>query len=181
MQTDYSLRKSIENTTIMKKRIKAVVLMYVFFLAAITSAQDSISPENLTVLLGKWTGTLTYLNYSDGTPFTMPAELDVKKGKNKYQLILFTSYPKEPNANSKGMIKLSKDGTLLNKEPIISIEQLENEEVHVITEYKGKDNHKKALIKNIYTLGKNRLVIRKKVKFEDKDTWLTRNEYQYTR
>jgi hypothetical protein len=45
----------------------------------------------------------------------------------------------------------------------------------------GKDDDKKALIKNVYIIGKTTLIIRKEVKFEGTDTWLTRNEYNYSR
>lgn len=165
----------------MKNILKTSLILLTVCATSIATAQNTMAPEDLNVLLGKWTGTLTYTNYSNGTPFSMPAELEVKKGKNQYQLALVTSYPKEPSANSKGMIKLSKDGTKVNKEPITSIEQLPNEQVQIITEYLGKDDDKKALIKNVYIIGKTTLVIRKEVKFDGTDTWLTRNEYNYSR
>ncbi|MFK7813765.1 MAG: hypothetical protein AB8B59_14820 [Maribacter sp.] len=165
----------------MKNTLKTSLIILTVCITSLSSAQNTIAPEELTVLLGKWKGTLTYSNYSDGIPFSMPAELEVTKGKNQYQLELFTSYPKEPNANSKGMIKISKDGTKVNKEPITSIEQLPNERVQIITEYQGKDDGKKALIKNVYIIGKTNLIIRKEVKFDSSDTWLIRNEYSYSR
>jgi len=165
----------------MKFFSKISLFLFIIFITSTVSAQQSIASEDLNVLLGKWTGTLTYTNYSDGTPFSMPAELEVKKGKNKYELALFTSYPKEPNANSKGTIKVSKDGTKVNKASIIAKKTLPNGEIQVITEYQGKDNRKKALIKNVYLFGKTSLIIRKEVKFENTETWLTRNEYKYAR
>lgn len=165
----------------MNNFLKIAIIFFSLFTASLLSAQQSIAPEDLNVLLGKWTGSLTYTNYSDGTPFTMPAELEVKKGKNEYRLDLFTSYSNEPNANSKGAINLSKDGTKVNKESIIDTKKLENDDLQVTTQYEGKDDRKKALIKNVYIFGKSRLIIRKEVKFENSDAWLTRNEYQYAR
>jgi len=165
----------------MKNILKTTLFLFTICTTSLATAQRTIAPEELNILLGEWTGTLTYMNYGNGQPFTMPAELEVERGKNQYQFALSTSYPNEPNANSKGMIKLSEDGTKINKEPITSIEQLPNELMQIITEYKGKDDRKKALIKNVYIIGKTTLIIRKEVKFDGSDTWLKRNEYTYGR
>jgi hypothetical protein len=140
-----------------------------------------ISPEDLDIIAGKWKGSLTYLDYSTSKPFTMPANVSVEPGKNEYQVQLFINYPKEPNANSKDKIVISKDGVLLNKTKITSREILKNQEIKITTEYSGKDNRKKALIRNIYIFGSQRFIIRKEVKFNDSADWLMRNEYNFAR
>jgi len=165
----------------MKIYFRTILILVGLFTTVIVSAQQSLAPEELDILLGKWTGSLTYTNYSDGTPFSMPAELEVQKGKNEYQLTLFTSYPNEPSANSKGTIKISKDGSKVNKESITAIKKFDNNDLQITTEYQGKDNRKNALIKDTYIFGKSTLIIRKEVKFEGSSTWLKRNEYRYGR
>ena len=70
----------------------------------------------------------------------MPANLIVSQGKNNNQLILDINYPKEPNANSRDKIKISKDGTQLNKFDVKSKEVLPNGQVQITTQYSGKDN-----------------------------------------
>ncbi|QBA63999.1 hypothetical protein [Muriicola soli] len=111
----------------------------------------------------------------------MPANASVVPGKNKYQVQLLINYPKEPNANSKEKIKISKDGLQLNKTTVKSREALANNEVKIITEYYGKDNNKKALIRNVYILGPTRFITRKEVKFDETGDWLMRNEYNFVR
>ena len=165
----------------MKSFIQTSIFLFAFFFASLANTQTSIAPEELNVLLGNWSGSLTYTNYSDGSSFSMPAELEIKQGKNKNQLRLLTSYPNEPNANSKGMIKLSKDGTQINNESITSIEKLANSATQITTEYQGKDDRKNARIKNIYIIAKATLIIRKEVKFEGAENWIMRNEYSYAR
>ena len=120
-------------------------------------------------------------DYSTNKPFTMPDNLIVKPGKSNHQLIMNINYPKEPNANTKDKIKISKDGTQLNKIDIKSKQNLSNGQIQITTHYSGKDNGKKALIKNIYIIGNSDFIIRKEVKFENSDDWLMRNEYKYSR
>lgn len=145
------------------------------------SFEETVTPDDLKILLGDWTGTLTYIDYSSNKPFTMPANLRVEQGKNENQLLLFINYPNEPHANSKDKIMISKDGSQLNKIDIKSKERLESGQVRITTEYRAKDNNKEALIRNVYILRKEQFIIRKEVRFEDLNEWLKRNEYNYKR
>ncbi|MBT8288394.1 MAG: hypothetical protein KJO00_10260 [Bacteroidia bacterium] len=148
---------------------------------SIDSSANIVTSEDLEIILGEWTGSLTYIDYGSNKPYTMPANLSVKKGKNKNQLLLYNIYPNEPKANSKDKITLSKKGDRLNNKMIISREKLSNGQVQITTEYFGKDNNKKATIRNIYLLGKNQFIIKKEVRFENSDEWLKRNEYNFKR
>ncbi|WP_025743513.1 hypothetical protein [Aquimarina pacifica] len=146
-----------------------------------SAAQDKVTPDDLRVLLGEWSGTLTYIDYSSNKPFSMPADLIVDQGKDEYQLQLTNKYPNESSANSKEKITIAKNGMQINKVDIKSREELPEGQVKIIVEYKGKDNDKNALIKKVYIIGKTQLVIRKEVKFDNSITWLTRSEYKYSR
>ena len=149
-----------------------------------TSSKDTserISAEDLKIILGKWTGNLTYIDYSSNKPYTMPADVEVKQGKNEKQLLLFFTYPNEPNANSKDKIKISEDGKLLNKKAVTSKLKMTNGDIQITTGYKGKDNNKEASIRNIYTMGEERFIIRKDVKFKNSEDWIKRNEYSFKR
>jgi len=144
--------------------------------------QNTLSPKDLKSLQGEWSdGSLTYMDYSSNKPFSMPAKVKVMRSKNGYHLTLDIQYPNEPHANSKEKIRLSKDGTLLNKHLIESRKELPDGELEITTSYAGKDNNKKAMIRNIYIIGESRFIIKKSVKFEDATDWLLRNEYEFTR
>ena len=145
------------------------------------SSEKKVEPEDLEMLLGDWSGSLTYIDYGSNQPYTMPANLIVKQGENKYRFTLIFEYPNEPKANSKGKITVSKNGEQLNKKAVKSKQILSNGQVQITTEYHGKDNNKKALIRNLYILGSNQFIIRKEVKSENSDTWLKRNEYKFKR
>ena len=148
----------------------------------VTSTYDNtITPQDLEIILGDWTGTLTYMDYRSNKPYTMPANLTVEQGENENQFLLNNIYPKEPKANSQDVIMLSKSGKALNGKDIKTKQILSTGQVQITVEYKGKDNNKKALIRSIYLLSKNQFVIRKEVQFEDSDLWVKRNEYNYIR
>ena len=157
------------------------LILTVLVIVSFSSFAQTITQEDFKTIQGEWTGTLTYLNYSDNKPFSMPADLVVEKGNNEFQLILQNIYPNEPKANGSGKIKISKDRKTIDKAPIVSRELLPGGSIKIITESSGKDDNKKAQIRKCYTFGQNELIIVKEVLFEDSEKWIKRNEYNYTR
>ena len=165
----------------MKYILTKFLIVFTFLISQGNYSQNEILPNDLVLIFGEWKGTLTYVDYGTNKPFKMPANVTVKQGKNEYLIQLLYSYPKEPNANSKEKIRISKDGLQVNKTPVKSRQTLANNEVKIITEYYGKDNNQRALIRNIYILGPKRFIIRKEVKFDGSKDWFMRNEYNFTR
>ena len=158
-----------------------IFVVLTFFFAQLNIAQNQISPNDLSILVGEWHGSLTYVDYTTNKPYTMPADVTVGLGNNKYHAQLLFRYPNEPNANSKDKIKISKDGLQVNKAKVISRKTMTDNEIEITTEYYGKDNNQKALIRAIYIMGPERFIIRKEVKFDTGEEWLMRNEYNFTR
>lgn len=165
----------------MKTRLTTILMLVAFIGSAQIQAQNAITANDLVPLVGEWTGSLTYIDYSSNNPYTMPANLSASQGKDKHQLSLMYTYPNEPKANSKGRIKITEGGKKLNNETVVSREVLDDGSVQITTSYKGKDNNKEAMIKGVYILGKNICVIRKEVKYVNSDKWLKRNEYSFQR
>ena len=173
----------------MKNTLTKIIIGFTMLITFVSFGQNAmtdlsektITAKDLEIILGEWTGSLTYMDYSSNNPYYMPANLIVKKGKNKNQLLLFNIYPNEPKANSTDKIVVSKNGKQLNKKVLRSKQRLANGQIQIITEYARKDNKKKALIRNIYILGENQFVIRKEVQFENSGEWIKRNEFSYNR
>ena len=165
----------------MKKTLSIVIIIFALLFSIKNYSQNIVTKDDLQILHGKWTGTLTYIDYSSNKPYTMPANLIVEQGKNENQILLFNNYPNEPKANSKDKIKISKNGELLDNKKVKSKEKLADNQIQIITEYSGKDNKKKALIRNIYIIGEKQFVIRKEVKFNNSEKWIVRNKYSYNR
>lgn len=172
--------------------MKILQLSFLFFILMISSiniiAQEKVSTEKSVIelvdlqnLLGEWNGTLTYIDYSSKKPFSMPSELNVASKGNNRKFILSYTYPNEPNANDKSKLKVSKDRSLLDGKPIVSRTQTSDGNTQIITEYSGKDGNEnqKALIRNIYIIGKKKFIIRKEVQFDGTKDWIKRSEYNF--
>lgn len=113
----------------------------------------------------------------------MPANLNVKDFKSSNLIVCSLIYPKEPGANSLDTIFISKDGRLLNKEPVKTKRKLDKDNLEIVTEINsidGNDN-KPAIIRHTYTLGSSTYSIKKEVQFAGQTQWILRNEYKFIR
>lgn len=172
----------------MKRFIPGFIIYLLVTIPSLALSQENdksneykITPNDIEILIGFWEGTLTYVDYTTGKPFKMPANLKIKQGKNKYQLKLYSIYPNEPKANDTSKFVISKDGEKIDGKPILSKKINQNNEVVFMVEYLGKDGNenKKATIRQFYILGNSSFVIRKEVKFQDQNEWIKRNEFNY--
>ncbi len=140
-----------------------------------------VSSQDLSMLIGEWTGSLTYLNYTNNEPYTMPANLNITRGKSDHQLTCNNIYPNEPHANNRYAIVLSESGTHLNQEKITSRTELPNGVVQVITESPGMDDNKSALIRQSYHISNDTFTMKKEVQYKLSQGWIRRNEFSYRR
>jgi hypothetical protein len=176
------------NTINSKKmvRLKLNVTFIITFLI-MTSCNAQINPKisvkDFDKLVGSWQGSLTYLDYSSGNPYTMSADLLVKRIEITNHFSFSNVYPKETSANAVDTITISKDGRYIDKEFVKSRRNLPEGDIEIITEEAGKDgnDHKPATIKHTYTFGKTTYKNRKDVKFAGETEWINRHEYSYTR
>ena len=142
------------------------------------------SPVNdFDMLEGKWQGSLTYLDYSSGKPYTMAADIDIKR-IGKTNIFIFTNnYPNEKNANSIDTVVISKDGKFIGKELVKSRNILPNGFIEIVAEESGLDgnDNKRAIIRHTYTFGEKNFTNRKDVQFVGGTEWINRHEYSYNR
>jgi hypothetical protein len=153
-----------------------LILLLVTTVFAITVSVNDFKPA-----FGKWQGTITYLDYSTGKSFTMPANLTITK-KDAEQLVFAFEYPKEPKANGKDTLTISDDGTMIDDAIVVS-KQKENGTMIITAEKNGVDgnDNKKAVMRYVYTIGKKIFCKRKEVKFDGEEKWIMRNEYKMSR
>ncbi len=162
------------------------LLTAVFFLATISSAfaqTAKVSSKELQPLVGNWKGSLTYLDYSSGKPYTMPADIDIRQEKKSNLLFLSNLYPDEPKANSMDTLTISHNGQMINNATVRLNRKLKNGNREIVTEIAGFDgnDNKQATIRTTYTFGKGIFTNIKEVQFADQDVWIKRHEYSYTR
>ena len=171
----------------MRKLAISLITICIVLYSTVCSAQESkstkipVTMEDISSAIGEWTGTLTYMNYSDGTPFSMPAKATISIGKNSNELDLYYVYPNEPHANSSGKLRITKNGHQFNGHKVVSKSIMPDGQLQIVTEHNGKDNKQKATINNIYTLSVNQLIISKKVTYKKSGETIIRNEYRFER
>lgn len=143
----------------------------------------TVSVKDFKPAFGQWEGTLTYLDYTRGKPYTMPCNITLSPvNANPQQLVLAYEYPDEPKANGNDTLIISRDGKMIDDE-IVVVKKKKAGLLRVITEKNGVDGNenRKALIRHIFEAGKKSFSIRKEVKFEGEEKWILRSEYKVTR
>ena len=135
------------------------------------------------MLVGTWKGTLTYLDYSSGKPYTMPANINMEQIGNTSAFVVFHIYPDEPKANSADTITISADKKRINNETIVAKRTLKNGTTEIVTEYLGTDgnDNSAATIRHTYTIGKMVFIKKKEIQFVGQTKWIKRHEYSYTK
>jgi uncharacterized protein (UPF0333 family) len=167
-----------------QRKISLTILAIVFSLTLLSAQKISNSIQtDFIALTGSWKGSLTYLDYTSGKPYTMPADIDIKQVDKSNKFIFSNIYPNEQSANSTDTISIAADGRYIDKERVISKKKDSNGDIEIVTEEKGTDgnDHKKATIRHTYLIGKNHFSKRKDVKFDGEVNWIKRHEYSYTR
>lgn len=164
--------------------MKKFTCLFILFVAFVAFKADKInmSVKDFKPVLGKWKGTLTYLDYKSGKPYTMPANVIIFGNvTNTNQLIVGYIYPNEPKANSNDTLTIER--TMINKARVVSKKTLPNKTVEIITEIQGVDgnNNNSAILKHTYIVGKNVFSVRKEVQFDGDTTWIQRNIYSFLR
>ncbi len=160
-------------------------LIVIFLSSVICNAQSNLksSLNDLNKLIGNWDGSLTYLDYSSGKPYSMPANLAIKRitKTNSYSFVNF--YPNEATANSIDTMVVSEDGKFFNGKLIISRHTIANGNIEFITEDLGEDgnDNRKALIHLTYSFNQKSFSKRKDIQFVGETQWIKRHEYLYTR
>jgi hypothetical protein len=163
----------------MKTMILFGAILFSLSISYSSSAQTTISSSDFKPLIGSWSGTLTYTNYSDGTPFSMPVELGIVQTEETNKFTLYFSFPDEPQANSEETVSISDSGTMINSESIISKQRLEGGNLEIVTQSMGTDDELPATIRRTYIIGADVFVTRKDVQFAGQDEWINRNEFNF--
>ncbi len=165
-------------------KIKIIFLLTICQLGILSAQNRSkTSATDFEMLTGNWQGSLTYLDYSSREPYTMFADIEIKRIGKTNKFIFSNSYPEEKSANSIDTVTVSMDGRYIDKELVRSRNKLAKGNIEILTEEVGKDgnDNKSAIIRHTYTFGEITFTSRKDVQFEGGTEWINRHEYSYRR
>ena len=167
----------------MKKTKLCMTIIISLLIATIGNAQNNFKniQKDFEKFSGTWQGSLTYLDYSSGKPFKMPADIEIKRFDKTNKFIFSNIYPNEASANSIDTISISTDGKYIDKELVKSRRKLPNGNIEIITEEFGKDgnDNKPATFRHTYIFGPTTYKNRKDVQFTGETEWINRHEYSY--
>lgn len=172
-------------SSIQVPKMKKLTLLALSLMGSIVTVlgQTTINPRHLKPIIGSWTGTLTYLDYTSGKPFSMPADLTIAPAQDRNQFQCSNAFPQEAEANWTDTLVLSPDRKILDGEAIQSKRRNPDGNLEIITEGDGLDGNdqKPARFRHTYIIGKEVFLKRKEVRFAGDDKWIMRHEYKYTK
>lgn len=142
-----------------------------------------VRPEDLRRLTGaRWTGTLTYTDYSSNRRVSIPSNLTVTgRDGDSTSWVFEYEYPEEPKANGKREVMLGRDGATLDGETVVERTSLEGGLLRVVTEKRGDDDERAALFRFTYLIGASSFSVRKEVRHDGADQFFERNVYSWGR
>ena len=166
----------------MKALLFSLLLGIGFLTTSLTTKDASLKANDLLQLPGNWEGQLTYLDYSSGKPYSMPAHVNITAIRKNAAYAFAFIYPDEPKANSTDTILVDLKQQTVDGHTVQKVIRTDSliwiETTHTAVD--GNDN-KPALIKHTYAIGKSKLSIRKDVQFTGTTTWIQRHEYVFRR
>ena len=153
-----------------------------FFVISI-NAQAQLSTDNLSAIVGEWTGTLTYLNYSDDkTLVTLPVEIIATDAGKAIDLLMIFTEPGGGTERRSDKIKLKKKQIVFSGDWDLGeakVQDMNNWEVEMSKE--GLDNNLKANFLQIMRVSGDDILITKKVRYRGEEEYFMRNEYKLKR
>lgn len=163
------------------KKIITLKITFLLISSLAFSQSHVLTIADLKNVVGCWQGTLTYLDYTTNKPFSMSANLVIKRIGMTKSFSFQNIYPKEPEANSTDTISISKGGKFLNKEVVRSKRKLLDGSLEIISELLGEDgnDNKKAKFRFTYLIGPKMYMHKKEVQFAGSTEWILRHEYKY--
>lgn len=155
-----------------------IIVLIVFISVQSIKAQVSISLDDFQILNNtSWKGNLTYINYQDGKPVSIPSTMQMRITDKAIERDIQYSY--EPDKNISSITKIRKKGTHLGKQKVIAKSVESDGLIKLVTSYKGKDDNKKATLIYTYEFNNDSFKVTKEVQFEGAEERFMRNTYDY--
>lgn len=162
-------------------RFTAFASLFLFVLTLSSSADaQSLRPGDLRLFEGgKWSGELTYRDYSSGKITSIRCEIKVRKLSNRSWKFLYL-YPDEPKADRSAVAVLSVDGKDFAGELVSERSKIPGG-LRFVTTKRGSDNDRPALFRYTYTLTRESFSVIKEVKIDGENGYFERNRYVLSR
>ena len=181
----YSLDKLIMNRHKIKllSPVKIAVATLLLCISIPGNGQNPVvSINDFKPIEGRWSGTLTYLDYGKNTNETIKTNVEVSiKNAAVFEVAIF--FADEPNKSGKDKYRIRKSGTMINKRKLIERTVLPDGSLKIVLEENGKDGNdsKTATFHHVLLIANKEFTMTKLVKFDGETTFFQRNQYSFSR
>lgn len=160
-----------------------ILFMFVVLVSVSHAAGQTprVSAEDFRLLAGaRWVGTLVYRDYQSNKEVSIRANLAVTESPGDGSSWVFEyEYPDEPKANSRRTVTLSDGGTRIDDEKVVERTSMDGGGVRIMTERRGVDNDRAAIIRYTYVIDASSFSITKEVRLEGATEFFERNRYSW--
>lgn len=163
-----------------RKNLMRELLVPFCCLAMPAFTQSTIQPKDLAPLRGNWVGELFYIDYTNGTPVTIPATLLLLPIDERSWLIGH-GYPNEPHVHELDTLILTTDGHHLDGADVLEVTHPGADSVSVVLGETGQDNEAPAQLRRIWTYSPKGCTMRKEVRTAGATEFTLRHEYRFHR
>lgn len=147
------------------------------------TAMDRLRASDIDRLAGEpWIGTLTYKDYTSGRSTTIESSFMARRLDGEGIAWEFGyGYSKEPHADAKEVVRLCDDGRTLGEERVIAVEHRREGTLWYVTEAKGEDDGRPAVMRFEHSLTPTQFSRRKLVRFDGDADFFERHVYRWSR
>ena len=144
---------------------------------------DRVRFDDIQQLVGRrWTGTLTYMDFSSKKTTSIPSTLTVVRDSSQPATWVWNiGYTDEPQYDSGLSVTLREDGRFLQDERVLRRRKSADGSVEIVTETKGKDDNRPAILRHVYRFGRTEASRQLLVKVEGSSTFFQRHIYRWSR
>ncbi len=130
-----------------------------------------------------WKGTLTYLDYTTGKLITIKSSLLVSRrpGEGAPAWDVRIGYTDEPQKDGGESVTLPRDGAEFFGAAVVERSAMSTGGTRIVTETRGEDDGKPALVRKVYTITPRRCVVKKLVRWDGTPGFFERNAYDWSR
>lgn len=143
----------------------------------------TISPKDLLPLVGKWTGSLTYLDYQDNqTEVTLHTVIEYKMENERLNYTVEFVEPSGKIVNGSGFLQIPLSQTLLfdgTAYSLVSVDRRGKKWNEMRLTTTGKDNNRPATIERTLTLDDSELILETRVTYTGQANSFVRNTYRF--
>ena len=162
--------------------MKHFFIIHFFSILFFQGIAQTVSDNDLSIIIGKWTGVLTYLDYTSNIKDSVKTSLVVEKISRDHFQFRFI-YSNESSHNSKDNYTIRRNGEFVNDMKVLERTKLADGSIRIVLEDKGTDgnDNKPATFHHILLMSDDSLSMTRMVNYSGSNEYFQRNQFVFRR